>query len=62
MTQTTTTCIHRWRIESPEGPTSMGTCQRCGATREFANYVDTPVWEASAMYTRSSPRYRGRLA
>jgi len=45
MTRTTTTCIHRWRIESPNGPTSTGVCQRCGATREFVNYIETPVQE-----------------
>jgi len=56
MTRTTTTCIHRWRIESPNGPTSTGVCQRCGATREFVNYVDTPVWEDHAIF--NSPRYR----
>ena len=30
---------HRWRIDRPAGPTSMGYCQ-CGAKREFENNVD----------------------
>lgn len=50
-------CVHHWRIESPDGPTSMGTCQRCGATREFVNYIDTPVREGRTtpeMYIRST--------
>lgn len=34
---TTATCIHHWRIETPNGPTSQGSCRRCGATRAFLN-------------------------
>ena len=27
-------CAHHWAIESPNGPTSYGTCKRCGEIRE----------------------------
>lgn len=27
---------HRWRIETPNGPTSTGRCE-CGAEREYRN-------------------------
>ena len=30
-------CKHYWDIESANGPTSLGTCKRCGVTREFYN-------------------------
>lgn len=31
-------CCHYWVVESPNGPTSRGTCKLCGAVREFENY------------------------
>ena len=34
------TCCHIWRIEAPDGPTSLGRCKRCGMIKEFSN---TPV-------------------
>jgi hypothetical protein len=34
---------HRWRIETPAGPTSLGMCQHCGAERTFANSYDATV-------------------
>ncbi len=30
-------CLHYWRIETPNGPTSRGICKWCGAEREFVN-------------------------
>lgn len=39
-----TTCAHHWIIESPSGPISKGTCRRCGAVREFRNYLDVSVY------------------
>ena len=38
-------CQHHWKITSPDGPTSRGVCRLCGETREFANHVETSVWE-----------------
>lgn len=49
-----TTCIHRWRIESPNGtPIVSGTCKHCGAVREFRasegdrGYADTMTLKGS---------------
>ena len=33
-------CVHRWIIDAPNGPTSVGHCTHCGAVRDFVN---TPV-------------------
>jgi len=35
-------CSHHWLIERPAGETSRGTCQLCGASRDFLNYVYQP--------------------
>lgn len=42
-TETTTGASHshRWRIAEPQGPTSLGTCGRCGLLREFQNYLES---------------------
>ncbi len=39
------TCIHTWSIEPPNGPTSLGTCGDCGATKEFRNSVEMSYWD-----------------
>ena len=31
------TCTHRWLIGPAAGPTSQGTCSRCGTKRDFFN-------------------------
>jgi hypothetical protein len=31
------TCTHVWMIASPNGPTSRGVCQNCGAEKNFPN-------------------------
>jgi hypothetical protein len=33
-------CVHHWIIESASGPTSIGVCSYCGATRDFRNSLD----------------------
>ena len=30
-------CAHHWIIDFPHGPTSVGRCKLCGATKEFTN-------------------------
>jgi len=30
-------CVHHWLIAGPNGPTSPGVCNRCGAEKEFPN-------------------------
>lgn len=43
--EATQACSHRWMIESPNGPTSMGTCMNCGAKGEFKNSIPISGWE-----------------
>ncbi|MBI2767409.1 MAG: hypothetical protein HYX53_16060 [Chloroflexi bacterium] len=31
--------VHHWRIEEARGPVSRGTCKRCGAEKEFKNWI-----------------------
>ena len=31
--------FHRWRIEEPNGPVSLGVCKVCGANKEFKNWL-----------------------
>lgn len=38
-------CQHHWRIESPRGSMSKGTCKRCGEIREFRNSTEAYVWD-----------------
>lgn len=42
---TTSDCEHFWLIESPNGPTSVGTCRRCGAKSEFRNSMPGSGWD-----------------
>lgn len=37
---------HHWLIESPNGPTSVGTCKVCGVIREFKNSIQITSWES----------------
>lgn len=39
-------CMHYWLIESPNGPTSIGTCTECGEEREFRNSIQVSSWES----------------
>ena len=41
------TCLHHWKLGSPNGRTSMGVCQRCGAEREFSATDTTGGWSRS---------------
>ena len=43
-------CPHHWAIESPNGPTSFGTCRRCGAVREFKNSIQITSWESEGSH------------
>jgi hypothetical protein len=51
------TCRHHWRIESPNGATSMGRCKLCGAVKEFANSSSDSIWENE---NSDNNRWRGR--
>ena len=38
-------CVHQWRIEPPNGPTSYGVCGVCGESREFKNSYEISSWD-----------------
>jgi len=42
---TDTECRHRWKIASPNGPTSEGVCLDCGAIDEFKNSMPVSGWD-----------------
>ena len=37
-------CVHFWLIETPNGPTSQGTCKQCGKVQLFRNSVSSSTW------------------
>ena len=51
MAHRTMVCVHNYRIQPADGPTSMGTCRNCGETKEFQNYIDQMAW---GQYTEAS--------
>lgn len=51
-------CKHHWRIAAPNGATSMGTCKRCGAVKEFSNSSSDSIWENEN--SDGGNRWRGR--
>lgn len=51
-------CRHHWRIESPNGATSMGRCKACGEIKEFSNSSTDSIWENEN--SDSGNRWRGR--
>ena len=32
-------CVHHWVLEEPNGPTSTGTCRKCGTVRVYQNWI-----------------------
>ncbi len=49
-------CAHHWAIESPNGPTSNGTCKRCGEIKEFKNSIKITSWESEGSHANRHPR------
>jgi len=37
-------CVHFWLIDTPNGPTSQGTCKQCGKIQLFRNSVASSTW------------------
>lgn len=50
-------CRHHWLIESPHGPTSLGTCKLCGAQEEFRNSACDWLWEDEPLSELSCGRW-----
>ncbi len=40
LNRTETAHAHHWLIEEANGLISTGTCKRCGATKEFRNWLE----------------------
>ena len=40
-----TECVHHWVIDPPDGPISMGYCQKCGKVEEFPNHFAYSTWD-----------------
>ncbi|MBI4308588.1 MAG: hypothetical protein HY684_07275 [Chloroflexi bacterium] len=38
----TSTCRHRWIVETPRGSASKGVCALCHVERLFPNYIEDP--------------------
>ena len=51
---TTTVCRHHWVIQPADGPVSNGSCQICGETREFKNYVESASWGYSRITNKNA--------
>ena len=49
-------CVHHWKIETPNGTESAGSCIRCGEDRQFRN--SSPDWDKF----RGRPRGAGELS
>jgi hypothetical protein len=49
-------CQHHWVIQPADGPSSNGSCQVCGETREFKNYVESATWGDSRLTAKSSAK------
>jgi hypothetical protein len=47
---------HRWRIETPDGEFSRGTCRVCGAERMFPNSAEDYLWERETPQSRWTGR------
>lgn len=58
----TPTCAHRWRIESPNGPTVKGVCRLCGAERAFPTVTEESVWETGPAVRRARREADAQLA
>ena len=47
-------CSHHWVIDTPNGPTSIGTCKLCSAKQEFINSLGSVGWEKVTSYGRTT--------
>ena len=49
-----TSCAHHWKINDPDGPTSSGTCKKCGVEKEFTNYLEGSPWSSDVSLAQLS--------
>lgn len=55
-------CAHYWRVDAPNGPTSVGVCKHCGAIGEFRNSIPMGGWAREAAEARRAKAARARAA
>ena len=53
-------CAHFWRIESPNGPSSVGVCTKCGASEEFANSMPGTGWDRGTPEAKRAAAQRAK--
>ena len=53
-------CIHYWKIETPKGELSEGTCEICGDKKMFRNYTRYSLGEGP--YAKTGTRDLGSLS
>ena len=51
-------CIHHWKIDDVEGPTSQGVCLTCGATKTFPNTMYDPNFSKPSFGRRPIGRHQ----
>ena len=51
-------CNHHWIIDSPNGPTSTGTCRVCGEIRDFKNSIQITSWESEGNHLHRTQQNR----
>ena len=51
-------CKHHWLIDSPNGPTSQGTCKLCGQRNEFKNSTQGSGWDRESPQARRARQAR----
>ena len=56
--QSLSDCSHHWVIESPNGPTSQGTCKLCGEHSEFKNSIPGTGWDRGNSQARRGKQSR----
>ena len=53
-------CMHHWMIDSPNGPTSKGTCKLCGQESEFRNSAQGTGWDRESPQSKRIRQARGK--
>ena len=51
---TTTTCVHHWIIETPNGPFSLAKCKKCGEYDALQNFTVGNAWSQKEIKSAKS--------
>jgi len=55
------TCTHHWLLPTPDGPTCIGRCKKCGEEREFSNSLPNDFRTTPIMPPRGHREPLGRF-